>query len=426
VKNRLSKSVILGVFSAIAASASYALIAPSKTEFKADSAFYLHIKPIIDEIAVEKPIKPRPLQQDYVIQSGESLSGIFSKLNLSKAALYQIIADKNGKQFANITAGKILKIKIDKQGNLEKLSYQRKFYETLVATKKIDSNQYIVEKITKPIEHIETITSVTIKNSLFVDGKRAGLSDKMIMEIIGIFKWDIDFALNTKRGDTFSVVYDKPTVNGMGVGGNTLLSVQYTNRGKTFTAIRHEDKKGRVEYYTPKGNSLQKAFLQTPLDVIKVSSRFNLKRKHPILNRIRAHKGVDYSARSGTPVKTAGNGIVTFKGKKGGYGNVLIIQHGKKYSTLYAHLSKFKKNLKKGSKVKQGQVIAYVGQTGLATGPHLHYEFLNNGIHQNPLTAPQTYSKPPVPRASLAKFKKQSKSLMAKMDQSSSTMVAQK
>ncbi len=220
-----------------------------------------------------------------------------------------------------------------------------------------------------------------INSSLSAAGHKAGLSDELITQLTNIFAWDIDFATKLRRGDQFTVVYENNSRN-----GEHIVAAEFVNQGKILTAVRYQDSDGNTNYYTPEGKVMRKAFLSTPVDFARISSHFDINRRHPILNRIRAHKGVDYAARTGTPVKAAGDGEIAFLGRKGGYGQVLIVKHGEHYETLYAHLSKFKRGLHDGDSVRQGEVIGYVGQTGLATGPHLHYEFHVDGVHRNPET----------------------------------------
>jgi murein DD-endopeptidase MepM/ murein hydrolase activator NlpD len=219
-----------------------------------------------------------------------------------------------------------------------------------------------------------------VDGSLPSAGEKAGLSNDMVIELTDIFAWDIDFANNLQEGDQFTVLYEE----GAGNAHNRIIAAQFVNRGKTYTAIRYKDKEGIVSYYTPEGRSLRKAFLSSPLDYAKVSSHFDPHRRHPILNRIRAHKGVDYAARTGTPVKAAGDGVILSHENRGAYGRMIVISHGEHYQTAYAHLSNFRKDLQDGEPVKQGDVIGYVGSSGLATGPHLHYEFRVDGEHRDP------------------------------------------
>ncbi|MGZ5052829.1 MAG: peptidoglycan DD-metalloendopeptidase family protein [Methylobacter sp.] len=248
------------------------------------------------------------------------------------------------------------------------------------------------------IEHLhaaQTNTAhVVIETSLFLDGLEAGLSKELILQLIEIFAWDIDFATNLRPGDQFTIVYGKKLVDGKESDTDEIIAAEFVNQGTPHAAVRYIDETGTASYYTPDGQSMQRAFLSAPVDFIKISSPFDTHRKHPILNRIRAHKGIDYAARTGTPVKTTGDGIVTFCGRNGAYGQVVIIQHNDHYETLYAHLSDFKKGLTVGDHVKQGDMIGYVGQTGLATGPHLHYEFHVDGTYRDPETVKIPHSMP--------------------------------
>jgi murein DD-endopeptidase MepM/ murein hydrolase activator NlpD len=334
---------------------------------------------------------------------------------LNKEDLHKIVhTNATGKQFADVAPGQDVVATVNADGVLEQLTYAINPFETLIATR--HDNDFDVKLFSKKVDYQATTAHATIHSSLFEDGTKAGLSEKVILKLSDIFAWDIDFALNLRDGDQFTVVYEKLFVDGKEFDTGEILSVEFINQGKSYTAVRFEDNQGNTGYYTPEGNGLRKAFLQTPMDFAKISSHFDLHRKHPILNTIRAHKGVDYSAAIGTPVKTTGDGKVVFRGDKNGYGNVVEIQHGKQYSTLYAHLSAFRSGLKSGSDVKQGEVIGYVGNTGLATGPHLHYEFRINGEHVNPVTAKLPHSLP-MDNALLAKFKAQTQPLVAQLKQ---------
>lgn len=260
------------------------------------------------------------------------------------------------------------------------------------------------------------ITSVhgTIYSSLALAGQKAGLSDELIAQLTNIFAWDIDFATNLHQGDQFTVVYES-TGYDHNTDDSQIIAAEVVNQGRILSAIRYKDREGNVNYYSPEGKPMRKAFLSTPVDFVRISSGFNSHRRHPILNRIRAHKGIDYAARTGTPVKSAGDGEVIFRGRKGGYGQVLIVKHGEHYETLYAHLSDFRNGLESGDLVKQGEVIGYVGQTGLATGPHLHYEFRVDGVHRNPETLNLAQSIP-LDAEALADFKVQSQPMLAQLN----------
>jgi murein DD-endopeptidase MepM/ murein hydrolase activator NlpD len=424
VKNNLYKSLFLGISTAIAASASYALISPEnpKSGFSSTALPIPAIQtestlsPINDLVILDNQAVKNPEFNSitHKIKQGDSLSTIFSKLDLSKTDLHYIIhANELGKQFASLSTGKNLIAKTDSDGQLQQLVYHKNSIDTLKATR-ID-DRFDVEIISKPIERKITSTQANINASLFLDGKEAGLSDKLIMQLANIFAWDIDFALSLRKGDQFTLVYEKIFVDGKEIDSGNIISAEFVNQGHTFTAVRFEEKEGSASYFTPDGKSMRKAFLRTPVDFARISSHFNLKRKHPVLNRIRAHKGVDYAARTGTKIKTTGDGKIVYRGRKGGYGRVVIVQHGQKYSSLYAHLSNYKKGQKVGSRVKQGQIIGYVGKSGLATGPHLHYEFRVNGVHRNPLTVKLPHAKP-IKKALLAEFKKQTQPLIAQLN----------
>jgi len=230
--------------------------------------------------------------------------------------------------------------------------------------------------------HRYITTHGIIRTSLSAAGEEAGLTEELIIALTNIFAWDIDFANNLHYGDQFTVVYE----NNNSTNGEQIIAAEFVTQGRILTAVKYSDEFGGSNYYTPEGKAMRKAFLSTPVDFIRVSSHFDTNRLHPILNKIRAHKGVDYAARIGTPVKSTGDGIIAFMGNKGAYGQLVVVKHGEHYETAYAHLSSFKKDLQEGDSIQQGEIIGYVGQSGLATGPHLHYEFRVDGIHRNPET----------------------------------------
>ena len=359
--------------------------------------------------------------QDFKVSNGDSLSGIFFKAGLNATDVYRVTnAVKESKALTRIYPGQTLSFLI-KDNQLVQLKHIRSKLDTTVITKTEDG--YTLDEITREPEVLQRFVNGTINNSLFLDAQQAGLSSRMIMELAAIFGWDIDFALDIRKGDSFSLVYEEKFLDGKMIGEGNILSAQFTNRGDTFTALRFTDSKGKSSYYTPDGKSMRKAFLRTPIDFARISSSFNLKRKHPVLKTTRPHRGTDYAARTGTPIKTSGDGKIIWRGKKGGYGNTVIVQHGGNITTLYAHMSKFKKGQKVGSRVQQGQVIGYVGSTGLSSGPHLHYEFRVNGVHKNSQTVklPQAH---PVPKSERESFKEVASELVAKLESYQATQLA--
>ncbi|MCW8931315.1 MAG: peptidoglycan DD-metalloendopeptidase family protein [Gammaproteobacteria bacterium] len=330
-----------------------------------------------------------------IVKSGDTLSAIFKRLSLSASTLHQIInSSKKAKQLTRIRPGQKLVITFDENDKLQSLQYALDRVDTLVINKDQDSTKFISHIESKEIEIKQQFATGKITNSLFATGNKVGLSNAMIMQLAQLFGWDIDFALDIRKGDSFAILFEEKYIDDHKIGNGNILSAEFVNRGKTFKAIRYTDASGHTDYYSEKGLSMRKAFLRTPVDFSRISSKFSSGRKHPVLNRIRAHKGVDYAASRGTPIKAVGDGKVIFKGTKGGYGRVIILQHGSKYTTLYAHMNSYNKKLRHGTRVKQGQIIGYVGSSGLATGPHLHYEFRMHGVHRNPLTVPLPSASP--------------------------------
>jgi murein DD-endopeptidase MepM/ murein hydrolase activator NlpD len=356
------------------------------------------------------------------IKSGDNLADIFSREGIPPQQLQKIL-DLGGAahNLTKIFPGQTLRLLADNESGLIKLEYQIDKLN-LLEVRRTGDDFDISTTYNTPDRNI-TNSSGVIDSSLFLAAQKAGLSDNMTMELASIFGWDIDFALDIRKGDRFVVLYDEMYLEGEKVGEGHILAATFINQGKTYQAVRYTDKSGETEYYSPDGRNMRKAFLRTPVEYTRISSGFSLGRMHPILNHIRAHKGVDYAAPTGTPVKVTANGKIIFRGKKGGYGNTIIVQHGNKYSTLYGHLSRFRGGLYAGSSVKQGQVIGYVGMTGLATGPHLHYEFRIDGVHHNPLTVKLPGAEP-LDTEHLADFRQKAASLLGKLDAILSVQVA--
>ncbi len=351
--------------------------------------------------------------QEVTIKRGDNLARIFKRLNLSPATLHHIVhANDDSKVLKKIMPGQTLRFDIE-NNVLQKMEYDVDFDEKLVVSTNADGVEVNLEKL-----QLETRTrhaSATIANSLYLAGQAAELSDNIIMQLVTIYGWDIDFALNIRKGDHFSVMYEEYYKDGIKVQDGPILAAEFTNQGKLYKAVRFTHKNGDSQYYSDSGHSMRKAFLRTPVKFSRISSHFNLRRKHPVLNRIRAHKGVDYAAPTGTPIKSTGDGTVVYKGTKGGYGRTVVIKHGSVYSTLYAHMSRYGK-ISTGSRVKQGQTIGYIGSSGLATGPHLHYEFRVHGVHRNPLTVelPKAMR---IPDELMDEFIAQTAPLLAQLDE---------
>jgi murein DD-endopeptidase MepM/ murein hydrolase activator NlpD len=327
-----------------------------------------------------------PTLKTISVRAGDNLSTVLGRMGVSSDEMHAIIDDKpEAKSLKNLFPGEVFTYLLDTQGKLQQLKYQSSPYESTTVERKAN-NSFVVNHVIRQPEIKTTTATAVINNSLFVDAQESGLSTPAVMELTKIFGWDIDL-FQIQDGDMFSVVYEQKFLDGKKIEDGDILAASFTNNGKTFTAVRYTDKTGNTDYYTPQGFTMHKEFLRTPVDFARISSYFSLARKHPILNTIRAHKGIDYAAPMGTPIRAAGNGKVVFAAQKNGYGNVIEIKHNTTYSTLYAHMKGFAKGIKNGVAVKQGQIIGYVGMTGLATGPHLHYEFHVNGQYVNPLSA---------------------------------------
>lgn len=323
--------------------------------------------------------------QNVQIESGDNLSAIFTKVGLSNQDLFRVLnSSEEAKILNRIYPGYTLDFMIPDQGELEALRIFKSPLEGYIFTR--NENSYVVESILKQPDVQQTYKVGTINDSLFMAGQREQIPAVTIMEMANIFGGVIDFILDPRQGDEFSILYEEKYLDGEFIGNGEILASQFINQGKKYIAVRYVNEDGTIGYYNPEGESMRKAFLRNPLDVFRISSNFNPSRRHPILNTIRAHKGTDYAAPTGTPIRATSDGKITRAARNGSFGNLVVIEHNGSFETKYAHLSKYGPGIKRGVKVRQGDIIGYVGATGGATGPHLHYEFLLNGVHQDPRT----------------------------------------
>lgn len=326
-----------------------------------------------------------PVWHAMRVQPGDTLASIFNQMGISTQEMHSILdGNSEAKSLQSLRPGQEFSFRLNAQGQLDQMKYQASVYESLTVRREAEG--FSTQRIVRNPEIQIAKAHAVINNSLFVDGKDAGMSTQTVVELANLFGWDIDL-FQIQDGDSFSVIYEEKMLDGKKIEDGDILAASFTNNGKTYNAIRYTNKDGTTDYYSPEGLTMRKEFLRTPVDFARISSYFSTARKHPVLNKVRAHKGVDYAAPSGTPIRAAGKGKIVFAGKKSGYGNVVEIKHSGSYNTLYAHMKGFAKGIKVGSSVRQGQTIGYVGMTGLATGPHLHYEFHVNGKHVNPLSA---------------------------------------
>jgi murein DD-endopeptidase MepM/ murein hydrolase activator NlpD len=320
---------------------------------------------------------------DLLVKRGDTLEILFRRNDLSLTDLAAMVALPDaGGALKLLKPGDRLEI-AHRDGQV--LSLRRELDDIKLLSIARAESGFAASTIERPVDVRTTDAHGEIETSLFEAGTAAGISDRTTMDMAGIFEWDIDFIQDVRVGDTFTVIYEELWRDGVKLRDGAIVAAEFVNQGKSYRAARFSDGAGRAGYYTPEGRSVRRAFIRAPLNFTRISSNFNPSRRHPVLNTIRAHRGVDYAAPTGTPIRAAGDGKVSFRGVQGGYGNTIILQHGGNITTLYGHLSRFA-NARAGARVSQGDVIGYVGRSGLATGPHLHYEYRVNGVHRNPRT----------------------------------------
>lgn len=347
-----------------------------------EKSLTLNIKP--QQIPTETlEVKPAPDWRDTKVRKGDNLSLIFHRVGLGDKDIYEIThSSKQAKQLTKIHAGETFGFILDDQGKLQSLRHIKNPLKTILYNR--TAGGFAIEEVVREPEVHRSFAAATIKSSLFLAGQSAGLSQNMIMQMANIFGGVIDFVLDPRKGDNFYVLYEELYLDGERFGDGAILAAEFINQGQTFTAYRYLDERGQSGYFNEKGVSMRKAFLRAPLDFTRISSSFNLKRMHPVHKYTRPHRGIDYAAPRGTPIYATGDGRVVKAGYNSSNGNYVFIQHGQQYTTKYLHLNK--RAVKSGARVKQQQIIGWVGSTGTATGPHLHYEFLVNGVHRNPRT----------------------------------------
>jgi len=333
------------------------------------------------KIVAETP--PQPPWVEQTVKSGDNLSLIFKRAGYNDRDVHEVISQAtNGKSLGHIFPGQTIAFQADTSGVLATVRHIKSPLETVTYQRGESGFDSQVE--TRAPEPRQARATGEITSSLFMAGQEAGLSQNMIMEMANIFGGVIDFVLDPRKGDTMHLLYEDLYLDGEKYKDGDIIAASFINQGKTFNAFRYADANGDVGYYNEKGVSMRKAFLLAPVDFTRISSNFNPRRLHPIYKTARPHRGTDYAASRGTPVYAAGDGRVYKAGYSKANGNYVFIQHGEQYVTKYLHLHKRK--VKKGQRVAQSQVIGTVGSTGAATGPHLHYEFLMNGVHRNPRT----------------------------------------
>jgi murein DD-endopeptidase MepM/ murein hydrolase activator NlpD len=332
--------------------------------------------------------------ESVTIKSGDTLASIFAKKGISSTTTHQIAKlNKQTKKLRYIKPGQEIQLLLDDDRKLRQMKYIPDITRTLLI-KRLEDQTFSSQIINYQLDAYPVYREGKIDTSLFEAAANADIPEDVIMDLVAIFGWDVDFSLDIRAGDRFGIVYEELYKDDVKIRNGRILSAEFINNGKTYRAVYYTDPTGDSDYYAPDGKSMRKAFLRSPVDFRRISSRFSKSRWHPVLSKWRSHKGVDYAASRGTPVRASGDGKIIFAGKKGGYGRLIVIRHGGRYTTAYGHLHRYAKGARSGKKVKQGQIIGYVGSSGLATGPHLHYEFRVNGVHRNPLTVRLPEAKP--------------------------------
>lgn len=360
------------------------------------------------------PPLPTLTTASFRIANGDTLAQLFADRNLNPADLAAIVGTGHGtERLKRILPGDVIRVQYTPDAHVQALRMQYDDAHMLDVTRG-DDGSYSAAVSQIPTTVTEAYAHGVIENSLFDASARAGLSDGTTMGLIQIFAWDVDFAHDIQSGDSFTVLYQKIQRAGHAVVDGPILAAEFKTGGHDYKIVRYTDPHGVSGYYTPDGKSIRKALMRAPVSFSRISSGFTLHRKHPILGYTRAHQGVDYAAPTGTPIHAAGDGRVMFVGLKGGYGKCIVIDHGGGYATLYGHMSRFRKGMHAGLHVTQEQVIGYVGMTGLATGPHLHFEVHVNGVPHNPrtVTLPNVA---PVTTQYLADFDQSSQGLLAQL-----------
>jgi murein DD-endopeptidase MepM/ murein hydrolase activator NlpD len=333
--------------------------------------------------AEELPLPPQRPWVEEVVKRGDNLSLIFRRAGFTGLDVHRVVTEApDGKALARLYPGEVIAFQADESGQLNRVRYIKSPVETVVYQRGESGYESRVE--TRSPEARKARATGVISSSLFLAGQEAGLSQPVIMQMANIFGGVIDFVLDPRKGDTLQLLYEELYLDGEKYGDGEIIAASFTNQGSTYNAFRYRDSTGHVGYYSEEGVSMRRAFLLAPVDFTRISSNFNLRRLHPIYKTTRPHRGTDYAAPTGTPVFAAGDGRVIKAGYTRANGNYVFIQHGEQYVTRYLHLHK--RRVKQGERVAQSQVIGTVGATGAATGPHLHYEFLVNGVHRNPRT----------------------------------------
>ena len=324
------------------------------------------------------------IEKEALIKRNDSLFTILNKLGVIQTDIIELVNSKKSSLLSKIEVGDKIKIFVNEKGQLQKMFYIDDI-KTGVKAEKVGET-FSISKYESKIEKVKIFKHVVITDSMYVSGLRENVPDSVLMDLAYINGWDIDFTHDIRPGDSYNIIYEEIIIDGEKVIDGDILISEFKNRDKSFVAVRFDLDSKTSEYFNLDGENVKKAFLRSPVKLSYISSKYNLNRRHPVLHTIRAHKGVDYAANRGSPIRATGDGTIIFAQYNGGCGNEIKIKHSEDYQTRYCHLDRFNNRAKVGRKVKQGQTIGYVGSTGKSTGPHLHYEVLINGKRVNSQT----------------------------------------
>lgn len=382
---------------------------------------------VIEEIALA-PDNPVPALtaatywRNERIQRGDTVSELLRRLNVDDAAASDFLRQNNtAASLRQLGVGKEVQAETAMNGSLLALRYLDNEGNQVVVTN--NGGKFQADIKTALVEQRAFVRTGVIESTLFAATDEAGLPDAAASQLAEIFGGDVDFHRDLRKGDKFSVIYEMTYINGEAARTGRILAAEFINNTRPFRAVYFQTSNDKGDYYSPDGKSMHKAFLRSPIEFSRVSSGFSSSRFHPVLNKWRAHKGVDYAAPTGTKVKATSDGVVSFIGKQGGYGNMVILNHQGSYQTVYGHLSRFASGLRNGQRVAQGQIIGHVGMTGVATGPHLHYEFKMNGVQRDPLKVALPDSRP-IATAQMEEFTEKTRELHARLSLLRNTRVA--
>jgi murein DD-endopeptidase MepM/ murein hydrolase activator NlpD len=369
----------------------------------------ISISTLTENDQIEIPL----IEKEVLIKRNDSLFTILNKLGVVQEDIIELVNSNKSSLLSKIEVGDKIRVFVNEKGQLQKMLYVDDIMTGIKAEKKGET--FLISKYESKIEKVKIFKHVVITDSMYVSGLKENIPDSVLMDLAYINGWDIDFTHDIRLGDSFSLIYEEIIINGEKVIDGDILISEFNNRDKKYTAVRFDLDPKTSEYFNPEGENVKKAFLRSPVKLSYISSKYNLSRRHPVLHTIRAHRGVDYAANKGSPIRATGDGTITFAQYNGGCGNEIKIKHSEDYVTRYCHLDRFNNRTKVGRKVKQGQTIGYVGSTGLATGPHLHYEFHVNGKHTDPLKV-KFPNASPINSSQLSAYRERSETLIRELN----------